>query len=645
MAGECQAYDFDDNGPAVLPGFEECDMDYLDEEALRQWEEDEALLRQLAEKEKQEMAAQQCRTPDSSSSATATPSRNSPAASSNSETSPGGVFSSTPAPSPTSPPQRSEANIVGRRMTRKMKPTPEREAYEAAKRRKLNDVDGSSDNQSQNCSGNGAGDTNSDQGIKRREAFQVLFWNARSKWIAAWVKNQPENFWRKKESYDEKRKAARKAWGKLSKPAREEYLKEVFSTSSQEKEDVPPHLAAALKAAEELRSVCFILTWTVSEQHVRSFRNILELFQQIRAANDIQDNVKLSSLCSDLAKTEIAKKDWQSFQEFVLPKIKACKAEEFSLSMEASLGTERQASWHFHCVISSAPNTYGPKGISVFPEQWKWLERKPHIQRCVMNMSRGQRKLVTRSHAYLQIKKVGKLACVTNLRKGHDFVCEVGWVLQWWQLRKITTADAEMEVVENRHGVESGLKQLRCWQNEIHNVTVSRELAQIRDLFSEGLKKFKTFDAVENFKAQFSTSNWGVMKRFKFLVLVGPSRMGKTCLAMSIFPNKTFYTNCQGAVQPNLSGFERTRFDGIVCDEIEPQLVVQNKALFQSGPLGVKLQESRTNLFSQSHNLYFKGIICVSNTWERGKLTHDEWEWILANSFTLEVNEECWIQA
>ena len=128
MAGECQAYDFDDNGPAVLPGFEECDMDYLDEETLRQWEEDEALLRQLAEKEKQEMAAQQSRMPDSPSSATTTPSRNSPAASSNSETSPGGVFSSTPAPSPTSPPQRSEANIVGRRMTRKMKPTPEREA-------------------------------------------------------------------------------------------------------------------------------------------------------------------------------------------------------------------------------------------------------------------------------------------------------------------------------------------------------------------------------------------------------------------------------------------------------------------------------------------------------------------------------------
>ena len=116
-------------------------------------------------------------------------------------------------------------------------------------------------------------------------------------------------------------------------------------------------------------------------------------------------------------------------------------------------------------------------------------------------------------------------------------------------------------------------------------------------------------------------------------------------MAMSVFKDRTFYTNCQGAVQPNLSGFERTHHDGIVCDEIEPKLVVANKALFQSGPLGVKLQESRTNLFSQSHNLYFKGIICVSNTWEQGKLTHDEWDWIVSNSFVLEVNEECWIPA
>ena len=131
--------------------------------------------------------------------------------------------------------------------------------------------------------------------------------------------------------------------------------------------------------------------------------------------------------------------------------------------------------------------------------------------------------------------------------------------------------------------------------------------------------------------------------RFYFLVLCGPSRMGKTKLAESLYgAEKTYTINCQGGGEPNFKGYDKQKHDAIIFDECPWEVVHKHKMLFQAGSAGVYLQESHCQLHAVWKFLYMVPMIVCTNSWINGDTPVDAAEWIKANSIRIDIIEPVW---
>ena len=158
-----------------------------------------------------------------------------------------------------------------------------------------------------------------------------------------------------------------------------------------------------------------------------------------------------------------------------------------------------------------------------------------------------------------------------------------------------------------------------------------------------GLKSYKMYPVVNKWKAQYLGSNHGKKHRFTFLCLVGDSRLGKTQFAMHLYgATVTYYANCQNAMEPNLSKFVRGDHLAICLDEVTPEMVVANKAMFQCNAEGVNLQESRCQQFATWRFLYCVPLIVCTNSWELATMPTQDSSWLNANSEVLRLLEPMW---
>jgi len=274
--------------------------------------------------------------------------------------------------------------------------------------------------------------------------------------------------------------------------------------------------------------------------------------------------------------------------------------------------------------------------------KWKFHGKLPHVESNTTR-GRGMKKSVDRGHAYLQIRKTGQLFVETDYPQGSAFICESPWVLQWWQLGKITTDAAEVEIIANKHRCEQGIRQLAFHTEQLQKARYTEEQLLIKSKLAAGLKSYKMYPQVNKWKAEHGPAHYGKRLRFKFLVLVGDSCLGKTQYAMHLYGTTvTYYANCQNASEPNLSKFVRGEHKAIVLDEVTPEMVVKNKAMFQCNAEGVNLQESRCQQFSLWRFLYAVPLIVCTNSWEIMKMPHEDSSWLQANSVLLRLTEPMW---
>ena len=119
---------------------------------------------------------------------------------------------------------------------------------------------------------------------------------------------------------------------------------------------------------------------------------------------------------------------------------------------------------------------------------------------------------------------------------------------------------------------------------------------------------------ISKWAEQYLPDNYGIVRRFKFLVLEGPTSLGKTVLGMNLFDN-TFYCNMQCCDEPNLVKFKYGEHDSILLDEITWQKVISHKVFFQAGVEGVYLSESVCMQHAYWKWLYHIPLILCTNRW------------------------------
>ena len=133
--------------------------------------------------------------------------------------------------------------------------------------------------------------------------------------------------------------------------------------------------------------------------------------------------------------------------------------------------------------------------------------------------------------------------------------------------------------------------------------------------------------------------------RYKFLVVVGASRTGKTVWCKWILddPELVFETNCANCPEPDLRDFKPLKHKAILFDEASPAMVIAQKKLFQCPACFVSLGMSVTNC--HSYNVFVSGVqmLICSNTWleelEALPKAGDR-EWLIANTVLLDVGTD-----
>ena len=136
--------------------------------------------------------------------------------------------------------------------------------------------------------------------------------------------------------------------------------------------------------------------------------------------------------------------------------------------------------------------------------------------------------------------------------------------------------------------------------------------------------------------------------RRKFLVLNGPSRLGKTQFAMSLAPRgRALEVNCAAATHPPLREFDQSAHSLILFDEASPQMVLDNRKLFQCPNAYVTIGSSPTNSLAYSVYLNDTGLVVATNTWrhELAAMPACDRDWLAANMVYVEVENPLWKSA
>ena len=144
---------------------------------------------------------------------------------------------------------------------------------------------------------------------------------------------------------------------------------------------------------------------------------------------------------------------------------------------------------------------------------------------------------------------------------------------------------------------------------------------------------------VEEWEASVKT----VRFRYNFLVLDGPSKMGKTlyCRSRSLDLGETLLEiDCAGADTPDLTHFQFGKHSMVLCDEGSARIVLRYKKLFQASAAYTRLASSRTNCHAYDVWAQRVKLIATSNRWWRElvRMPAEESSWLWQNSLYVYVD-------
>ena len=130
-----------------------------------------------------------------------------------------------------------------------------------------------------------------------------------------------------------------------------------------------------------------------------------------------------------------------------------------------------------------------------------------------------------------------------------DFVREHAWLMAWWRLRKLTAKATIHELLRSRCKAEQCIRYIEFKVAREGAESQKTEQSSGKNMLREHLVAFKRFPLVDLRLPQYCGLSDGRLPRFKFLVLEGASRLGKTQLAISLFGHELTYVCHSQAVQ------------------------------------------------------------------------------------------------
>ena len=268
----------------------------------------------------------------------------------------------------------------------------------------------------------------------------------------------------------------------------------------------------------------------------------------------------------------------------------------------------------------------------------------PWVNKTVMSKIGRTARRTYQGFWYCQVRKPGSIAFGANIIPFDNYLVDSVWVSNLFSQNKISLETAKACMIQCGKNVPQQLANLERIERERSRMEVQTQVENTWAVLRSKICKQKTIPEVESWLATFSETSF----RYSFLVLEGPSRLGKTMYARSLVSDLTelLEVDCAGARTPDLSGFKQRQHKCVLCDEASVSMVLGNKKLFQAAPSWVTLASSQTNCFSYRVWPHAVRFVITSNRWttELNQVPEDDRLWIEANAVLVRVTEPLWLQ-
>ncbi len=333
---------------------------------------------------------------------------------------------------------------------------------------------------------------------------------------------------------------------------------------------------------------------------------------------------------------------WDDFKAFIEgPLKKAWKFREWSGKLERSLDSPEEGRVHLHAYLADpGPEEWDTTALDTL----KFQGVKPRID---TNKEKrgpyhwGQAKW--HGHYYVFCpEKVGSLFWATSVQPWAAYLPEAWWIVRLWKAHKIDHNPYLKLSARLRDGHarrKADVEAVRLTESADRH---AKEKAEAEELLARRWCNFKEpAPEMRHWQSQYLTPD----KRYKLLVLHGPSGTGKTELAKSLYGEAhTCVVGVENATVPGLRGFDRQIHKCIVFDEMGPggRLILDNKKLMQAHKDGATLGKSPTGGWEYEVWLWRVPLICTTNHWPPEKLCAADADWLAKNVIDVRIAEPVW---
>ena len=243
---------------------------------------------------------------------------------------------------------------------------------------------------------------------------------------------------------------------------------------------------------------------------------------------------------------------------------------------------------------------------------------------------------------YCLAPKLGALFQGGSVKPFKDFPVSPEWIFNLVESSKITYENAREQLVSCGKGLTRRLQDLETWHKHKQQLLLADKVEKRQEEIRKTLQPFPKWPIVMSWLKQNSASN---MPRKQFMVLDGPSKLGKTQFVKDLFPpGKVLELNCAGLTSVCLPGFNALEHQCLFWDEGSPKLVAQNRKVFQHPCCWVDLGHSPTA--QHVYKVYLNDCMSVvaTNSWheEMSKLSRSDQDWLVENSLVLKITMPLW---
>ncbi len=321
---------------------------------------------------------------------------------------------------------------------------------------------------------------------------------------------------------------------------------------------------------------------------------------------------------------------WESFLQFLQALTLLC---QWTATVEKSLRSTLTDRLHFHVF---AEFKKAVDWTSLAPMKWEGV-----LPNAAPAVARGsfQRAVVDRGHFYVWANKVGTEKVATSgWEPWLDYRVRGVWLDDLWAHHKITHDVYEDYACKARVGFCGRQRQVETIREREKKADMEKKQAEVAKKLAPLQKPFKpeVLALLEPWQSQYKQD----LPRYKFLVLFGGSRAGKSSLAKSL--GRAFVQTVQNAGAPDLRGHDAAQHDLIVFDNInDQQFVLDQRALFQANNDVHTLGESRTGIYAYHVWLWRVPMVLTVDT---SAVWDSQEPWLAANSFEVRLAGPCWAE-